>query len=176
MKKIIALILAFGMLFTMTACGSGNDVEDNSLSQEKDNVPEDFAIPLGDTGVKVAIPAEMGFERYESELNDFYGGGPNGEWRIIVNAELKSDYADCTLADYASLSAKANNGEVAQDADGNYYFTYTNAVSPSEVYAFYTAVRESGDKYYRVAFYCFSEFWDIYSEKFSDWATTIVIE
>lgn len=176
MKKFIALILVFGMLFALTACGGGNNTEENTSSPEQDEITEDFAIPLGDTGVKVAIPAEMGFERYESELNDFYGGGANGEWRIIVNAEPKSDYADCTLADYASLSAKANNGESAQDADGNYYFTYTNAVSPGEVYKFYTAVREGEDKYYRVAFYCFSEFWDNYSGKFSEWATTIVVE
>lgn len=176
MKKFTAIILVFGMIFALTACGNSNTTTDKTSSPEQDEISEDFAIPLGDTGVKVAIPAEMGFEMYESERNDYYGGGPNGEWRIIVNAEPKSDYADCTLADYAGLSAKANNGEVAQDADGNYYFTYTNAVSPAESYTFYTAVRENEDKYYRVAFYCFSELWDVYSPMFSEWATTIVIE
>jgi hypothetical protein len=174
MKKIPALILVLCMFLVLTACGSSN-VDELSIPEE-DIVTEGFLIPLGDTGAKVAIPAEMGFERYESELNEFYGGGPNGEWRIIANTELKSDYTDCTLADYCALSAKANGGEAGQDADGNHYFTYTNEVSADEVYRSYTAVREGAEKYYRISFYCFSNLWDNYDEKFSEWATTIEVE
>jgi len=176
MKKLTAIILVFCMIFVVTSCGNSNTIVDETPSTEQDMGSEDFAIPLGETGAKVVIPAEMGFERYESELNEFYGGGPSGEWRIIVNTELKSDYTNCTLADYAELSAQANEGESAQDADGNYYFIYVNEVSDDEIYKFYTAVREGAEKYYRIAFYCFDNTWDHYGEKFAEWATTIEVE
>ena len=174
MKRLAAIILVFCILFALSACGS-NDSADGSAYSE-DLITEDFKIPLGNTGAKVAIPAEMGFEAYESELNDFYGGGPGGDWRIIVNTELKSDYADCTLADYALLSAQANGGEASQDANGNYFFTYVNKVSEEDVYKFHTAVREGSEKYYRVSFYCFNEYWDTFSTQFAEWAKTIEVE
>ncbi len=171
MRKLTAIIMVLCMLFALTACGSGDVIADDTTSIE-----EDFAIPLGSSGAKVVIPPEMGFETYESEFNDFYGGGPNGEWRIIVNTEPKSDFPDCTLADYSYLCAQANNGELLQDADGNYYFIYTNEVSAEESYKFYTAVREGSENYYRVAFYCFTNLWDYYSAQFADWAATIEVE
>ncbi len=176
MKKLLTLILAFCIVFALTACSNSNAPMDEELFSDTDVISEDFKIPLGDTGAKVSIPAEMGFEAYETKLNDFYGGGPNGEWRIIVNTDLKSDYAEYTLEEYSALNAKANNGEAAQDADGNHYFVYINKVSTEEIYQFYTAVREGEENYYRVAFYCFRDLWDNYSEKFAQWATTIEVE
>ena len=175
MKRIAAIILVYCMLFALAACGKNNSTADGSAYPE-DLITEDFKYPLGDTGAKVAIPAELGFEAYESELNDFYGGGPGGDWRIIVNTELKSDLADCTLADYASLTAQANEGEVGQDANGNYFFTYVNKISDEETYKFYTAVREGSEKYYRVSFYCFDEYWETFGDRFAEWAMTIEVE
>lgn len=107
---------------------------------------------------------------------NFFGGGPGGDWRIIVNTESKSDFPDCTLADYASLTAQANEGEVGQDADGNYFFTYVNIISDEETYKFYTAVREGSEKYYRVSFYCFDEYWETFGDRFAEWAMTIEVE
>ena len=172
MKKLFAIFFALCMLFALTACGSS--AADEAVPPE--TVEEDFAIPLGDTGAKVAIPGEMGFETYESELNDFYGGGPSGEWRVIVNTDPKSDFADYTLEDYATLAAQSNDGELAQDADGNYYFIYINEVSPEEIYKNYTTVREGEQDLYRVCFYCFEDLWEYYGESFADWATTVEVE
>ena len=173
MKQLTAMMLSIVMIFVLTACGSARI---SGEAYPEDIITEDFKIPLGDTGAKIAIPAEVGFESYDSELNDFYGGGPSGEWRIIVNTEPKSDYPDCTLADYAALSAQANEGTLAQDAQGNYYFTYTNQHSAEDVYTFYTSVREDAEKYYRIALYCFSDAWDVYCEQFAEWAATIEVE
>ena len=171
MKKLIAIILALGMLFALSACGNGELSTDDEVYQE-----DLIAIPLGDTGVKIVLPAEQGFEGYESEINDFYGGNPGGTWRVIVNSELKSDYPDATLADYASWCAEANEGEVGQDAEGNYYFAYSKDMGEGVVYKFYTAVREGAEEYYRVAFYTTEEFWDQYKDQFVAWTATIEVE
>ena len=174
MKRLFLLALTFCMIFVLAACGSGNA----PVNEAPDDVmAEDFKIPLGDTGAKIDIPPEMGFETYESEFNEFYGGGPNGEWKIIVNTDLKSDLTDCTLAEYANLTAQANGAEgAAQDADGNYYFIYRNEADSDKVYKCYTAVREDAEKYYRVTLYCFDDLWDIYSDRFAEWATTVEVE
>lgn len=144
-------------------------------SQEDANT-EDIAIPLGDTGATIVIPAEMGFEAQESEMNDFYGLGARQEWAIIANVELKSDYPDTTIADYASLCAESNEGTVGQDLDGNYYFTYVRDMGDGDIYKYYTTVRENETEYIRVACYCFEDTWDIYGSQFSDWSTTIEFE
>lgn len=169
MKKILSVMLAFCMLFVFTACG-------NSPAMDESDTPEDIAIPLGDTGATVVIPAEMGFETYQSEINDFYGGGPNGEWRIIANTDLKADYEGYTFAEFVENTALANNGTAAQDDNGNYYFTYENSGNDGQKYKFYTAVREGETEYYRVSFYCFANLWDYYSVKFADWAATIEVK
>lgn len=75
MKSLAAIILVFCMLFALSACGNNNSTADGSAYPE-DLITEDFKIPLGDTGAKVAIPAEMGFETYESELNEFFRRWP----------------------------------------------------------------------------------------------------
>lgn len=175
MKRLVVVILTFGLLFALAACDNSDSSKYDDMYLE-DQITEDFAIPLGETGAKVVIPAEMGFERYESQLNDFFGGGPSGEWAIIANTEPKSDFPDCTLADYASLVAQANEGEVAQDADGNYYYIHVQEVEGDEFYKYYSAIREGKDKYYRISFYCFEKNWEHYGEKFAEWAATIVVE
>ena len=145
----------------------------NGNESQEDANDEDIAIPLGDTGATVVIPADMGFEAQESELNDFYGLGANQEWAIIANVEPKSDYPDSTIADYTSASAQANEATVGQDSDGNYYFTYVKDMGDGDIYKYYTAVRENETNYIRVAFYCFNDAWDTYGSQFSDWSTTI---
>lgn len=179
MKKLTTLFLALCMLFALTACGNDNTgttnagaTDDRNVSQEDANI-EDIAIPLGDTGATIVIPAEMGFEAQESEINDFYGLGANQEWAIIANVEPKSDYPDSTIADYTSASAQANEATVGQDSDGNYYFTYVKDMGDGDIYKYYTAVRENETNYIRVAFYCFNDAWDTYGSQFSDWSTTI---
>lgn len=146
--------------------------DDGDVSQEDAN-NEGIAVPLGDTGATVVIPADTGFEAQESELNDFYGLGANQEWAIIANVEPKSDYPDSTIADYTSASAQANEATVGQDSDGNYYFTYVKDMGDGDIYTYYTAVRENETNYIRVAFYCFNDAWDTYGSQFSDWSTTI---
>ncbi|MCF2651664.1 hypothetical protein [Anaeromassilibacillus senegalensis] len=175
MKRLTAMILALCMLFALSACGNNNSTADGSAYPE-DLITEDFKYPLGDTGAKVAIPAELGFEAYESELNDFYGGGPGGDWRIVVNTEPKSDYPDYTLAVYADLSAQANGSAIEQDANGNYYYTYINDSDPDKIYRFHTSVREGTDMFYRVSFYCFDEYWESFGDRFTEWAMTIEVE
>ena len=175
MKKTLAVACIFCMLVALTAC-SGSQPTALEAPVYEETASEDFAIPLVDTSIKIVIPSDGGFETYESELNDFSGGNPGGTWRVIVNAEPKSDYPDCTLADYTALSAQVNEGEVGQDTDGNYYFTYTNEYSAEEIYKFYTAVRESEDQYIRIAFYCFDSNWEELGQQFADWAKTIEVE
>ena len=176
MKRIAAIILVYCLLFALAACGNNNSTADGSAYPE-DLITEDFKIPLGDTGAKVAIPAEIGFEACESELNEFFGGGPGGDWRIIVNTELKSDFAEYTIEEYANLYAQSNGAEGAtQDTDGNYYFTYTNETDANEVYKFHSIVKEGAEKYYHISFYCFEEFWDVFGNQFADWATTVEVE
>lgn len=175
LKKAFAIVCILCMLVALNAC-SGSEPTAPEAPVYEEAAPKDFAIPLGDTGVKIVIPSDGGFETYESELNDFLGGNPGGTWKVIVNTEPKSDFPGCTLADYAALSAQANNGEVGQDADGNYYFTYTNEYSAEEIYKFYTAVREVEDQYYRIAFYCFDSSWEELGPQFADWSTTIEVE
>ena len=174
MKRLFAIILALCIAFALSACGSSAP-EDDVVYQE-DLITEDFAIPLGDTGAKIVLPAELGFESYESEINEFFGGNPGGTWAIIVNTELKSDYPDNTLADYASLCAEANEGEVGLDAEGNYYFIYRNEAGDGDYYKMYTSVREGAEKYYRVSLYCFEDNWDQYKDQFAQWAATIEVE
>lgn len=174
MKRFAAFILLCCILFSLSACSNSN--ADGSAYPE-DLITEDFKIPLGDTGAKVAIPAEMGFEAYESELNEFFGGGPSGEWRIIVNTEVTSDYTEYTFEEYANLYAQSNGAEgVTQDAAGNYCFTYINESSEGNVYKFYSLVLEGIEKYYHISFYCFEDAWDYYCEQFVEWATTIEVE
>ena len=175
LKKTLAMVCIFCMLIALTAC-SGSQPTAPEAPVYEETAPEDFAIPLGDTGIKVVIPSDGGFETYESELNDFLGGNPGGTWRVIVNTEPKSDYPDCTLADYVALSAQVNEGEVGQDADGNYYFTYTNETDANEVYKFHSIVKEGAEKYYHISFYCFEEFWDVFGNQFADWATTVEVD
>ena len=165
MKRLTTLFLTLCMLFVLTACGNTGEQND-----------EDVVITLGDTGATVVIPSNMGFEAEESELSDFFGHDANQEWAIIANVEPKSDYPDLTIADYASLTAQANEGEVGQDANGNYFFTYVNKISDEETYKFYTAVREGSEKYYRVSFYCFDEYWETFGDRFAEWAMTIEVE
>lgn len=172
MKRLSALLLVFCMLFALTACSNDNTGDEN-VSQGEQHT-EDLAISLGDTGATVVIPDAIAFEEYESVQNDFFGGD-SGDWCVIANTEPKSDYPDSTLADYAGLSADANNGIVAQDANGDYYFTYVNEVD-GDVYKFYTAVREGANEYYRISFYCFDDTWEYYSDKFAEWAATIEVE
>ena len=176
MKKAFSVILVLCILVGLTACGGSEPVTNNPTVLEQETLPEDLVIPLGDTGVKVEIPGDVGFERFESELNDFFGGSPGGTWLVIVNVEPKSDYPDCTLADYVALSAQANEAEFAQESDGNYFFTYTNEYSADEIYKFYTAVRENDEQYYRIAFYCPDFFWENYGQQFAAWAKTIEVE
>ena len=152
---------------------NNDDNADNGNVSQEDVNAEDFAIPLGDTGATIVIPADMGFEAQESEINDFYGLGANQEWAIIANVEPKSDYPDSTIADYTSASAQANEATVGQDSDGNYYFTYVKDMGDGDIYKYYTAVRENETNYICVAFYCFNDAWDTYGSQFSDWSTTI---
>ena len=152
-KRLTAIILAFCILFALSACSGNNSAADGSAYPE-DLITEDFKIPLGNTGAKVAIPAEMGFETYESELNEFSGGGPNGEWRIVVNTELKSDYPDYTLEVYADLLAQSNGAVSEQDGRGNCFFTQTNDSNPDEGYKLHTSGHEGT--------------WDNYQEKFAE--------
>lgn len=173
-KRLTAIILAFCILFALSACSGNNSAADGSAYPE-DLITEDFKIPLGNTGAKVAIPAEMGFETYESELNEFSGGGPNGEWRIVVNTEPRSDYPDYTLEVYADLLAQSNGAVIEQDGNGNYFFTHTNDSNPDKVYKLHTSVREGTDFFYQISFYCFDTTWDNYKEKFAEWATTIEV-
>lgn len=182
MKRLSTLLLVFCMLFALTACSNDNtgatfttDTTGEENASQEEQRTEDLAIPLGDTGATVVIPDEMEFEAYESVQNDFFGGGSSGDWCIIANTEPKSDYPDSTLADYAGLSAEANDGIVAQDANGDYYFTYVNEVD-GDVYKLYTAVREGANEYYRISFYCFDDTWEYYSDKFAEWAATIEVE
>ena len=169
MKRLTTLFLVLCMLFTVTACGNigGENVED----------VEDVVITLGDTGATVLIPGEMGFEVQESEMNDFYGLGANEEWAIIANADLKSDYPEYTLAEYASASVQANKGSTpAKDDNGNYHFTYINDLGDGDVYKYYTTVLESETEYVRVSFYCLESTWDTYRPQFKEWAKTIEVE
>lgn len=159
MKKLLCLVLVLCLAAcALVGCGG-----------PEETTPRDMEIALGDTGVRVTLPADLGFAQQESSLNDYFGVGASGEWCIIVNQDEKSDY---TLKEYAELTAEANGSDRAQqDADGNYYFIYEN-----EEYHFYTAVRETADSYYRVAFYCFKDVWSSYGDRFAQWATTIMIE
>ena len=159
------------ILFSLSACGHSTIVN----GSPEDRITEDFKIPLGDTGAKVAIPAEMGFETYESELNEFSGGSPNGEWRVVVNTQSKSDYSEYTLEVYADLLAQSNGAAIEQDSNGNYFFTHTNDSNPSEVYRIHTSVREGADRFYQISFYCFDTTWDNYNDKFAEWAATIEV-
>ena len=176
MKTVFSVILVFCILVGLTACGGSEPVANNPTVLEQEALSENLVIPLGDTGVTVEIPGDAGFERFESELNDFFGGSPGGVWLVIANVEPKSDYPDCTLADYVALSALANEAEFGQDSDGNYFFTYTKEHSASEIYKFYTAVRENDEQYYRIAFYCLDLFWEDYGQQFAAWAKTIEVE
>ena len=182
MKRLTTLFLALCMLFALAACSNDNtgttnaDTTCNGNVSQEDTNNEDIAIPLGDTGATIVIPADMGFEAQESEINDFYGLGANQEWAIIANVEPKSDYPDYTIADYASASAQANEATVGQDVEGSYYFTYVKDMGDGDYYKYYTAVRENDTAYIRVAFYCFNDAWGTYSSQFSDWSTTIEFE
>lgn len=161
MKKFFCAVLALS-LFAGIFAGCGN------AGGETKPAP-DMEFKLGETGVVVTLPGDLGFGQMESSLNDYFGVGGNGEWCIIVNQDEKSDY---TLEEYAKLTAEANDSNrVQKDADGNYYFIYKN-----DEYHFYTAIRETQDSFYRVAFYCFKDVWGNYSERFAQWATTIEIK
>lgn len=129
-KRLTAIILAFCILFALSACSGNNSAADGSAYPE-DLITEDFKTPLGDTGAKVAIPAEMGFETYESELNEFSGGSPNGEWRIVVNTDPKSDYPEYTLEVYADLLAQSNGAVIEQDGHGNCFLRTPTILTPT---------------------------------------------
>lgn len=159
MKKFLSFVIALCMILPLLAgCGKTDKVD----------VPAQMEYQLDDTGVTITLPTELGFERMESELNDYFGVGGNGEWCIIVNLDDKTEY---TLEEYAKESAKVNNAQEAKlDADGNYYFTYE-----TDEYHFYTVVRENQKNFYRVAFYCFNDVWDSYKDSFPAWASTIKV-
>ena len=162
MKKWMSICLSVCLMAGMlTACGG-------DAGKRDETVPVDMVYELGETGVKITLPTEVGFEQRESELNDFFGIGASGEWSIIVNSDEKGGY---TLDEYANLTAEVNDAYKAiKDPDGSYYFTYS-----SDGYWFYTAVREGAEKYYRIAFYCFGDVRTQYAEQFEQWAKTIEV-
>lgn len=152
----VALLVAL-MVLLLAACG-----------EPKVETPKTLDYTLGDTGVVVTLPTELGFERMESELNEFFGVGANGEWSIIVNMDENDAY---TLEEFIDYTAKANGADGAKKtANGNFYFTYED-----EGYSFYTVALEHNSCYYRVTFYCFSDVWNDYKDNFVDWATTVRI-
>lgn len=173
MKKVTAILLGICMILTLTACGNVNG--DNSAGQDG-TISEELTIPLGDTGAEVDIPAELGFETIDKLGNDFSGGAPSGDWAITVNTRLKSDWPDYTLEKFAEYAAEAFNGELEQDANGNYSFTYLTEGSNGNPTKVYCCVREGEEKYYLIAFHCFTNLWDQYADMFTEWATTIEVK
>lgn len=165
MKKLACVLLAMCLICgILSACGGGA-----GAGGKDETEPKEIVVDFGETGAKITLPGELGFEQMTSELNEYFGVGANGEWSIIVNTDEKGDY---TLEEYAELTAEANEATRAiKDPDGNYYFTYKN-----EGYHFYTAVREGAQKYYRIAFYCFGDVWSDYADSFAQWASTIEVE
>lgn len=158
MKKFLCTFFVFCIMISLLAgCGESDET-----------LPPEMDYKLGETGVTVTLPTELGFEQMESEINEFFGVGASGDWSIIVNRDEKGDYP---IKEYADLTAKANYAEQAcQDSDGNYYFIYE-----SDEYHYYTAVREGAECYYRVAFYCFNDVWQNYEDSFAQWAATIQV-
>ncbi len=173
MKKVTAILLGLCMILTLTACGSANG--DNNAGQGGP-ISEKITITLGDTGAEVTIPAELGFEAIEKMGNEFSGGGPSGEWAITANTKLKSEYVGYTLEKFAELVAQTFNGEMAQDANGNYYLTYSTVDSNGNPCKVYCCVREGAEKYYLVEFHCISDYWDQYVDMFTEWATTVEVK
>lgn len=161
MKKWISVCLCICLLAgVLTACGKE--------AKKDETAPMEILGELGETGVKITLPVDVGFEQRESELNEYFGIGANGEWSIIVNSDEKNGYE---LEEYAKLTAEANGSlKAVVDPDGNYYFVYS-----SDGYWFYTAVREGAEKYYRIAFYCFGDVRSQYDPLFREWAKTIEV-
>ena len=161
MKKWICICLSVCLLAgALTACGKG--------AKQDETTPAEMTGALGETGVKLTLPTDVILEQRESELNEYFGIGSTGDWSVIVNSDAKGGY---TLKEYANQTAEVNGAlKAVKDTDGNYYFSYS-----SDGYWFYTAVREGAEKYYRVAFYCFSDVSNVYSEQFEQWAKTIEV-
>ena len=138
---------------------------------EQEEITQDVeVVALGDTGVTLVLPIDQGFLSQESQHNDFFGGGANGQWCVIVNKDEKEDIS---IAEYVQATADANASErIGQDDYGNYYFIHLNKADECQ---FYTAVRESEDGFYRIAFYCSVEKWPYYMEEFAQWSATIQI-
>ena len=159
MKRLLSVALLVSLMIVfLAACG-----------EPKVEVPETLEYKLGDTGVVVTLPTALGFERMESELNEFFGVGANGEWSIIVNMDENDAY---TLEEFTDYTAKANGAEGAKSTgDGNYCFTYEDGG-----YYFYTVALEHDGCYYRVTFYCFGDVQDTYKEDFVSWGATLRVE
>lgn len=135
MKGFISLVLAFGILLGMTACGGSEPIE--TIPTFDSNFPEQFEFPITD-----AEPADEGSKgKYEDQLEvwdeeafmDFYGSVDD----LLVcgsSLELYADgimYHDPAIKDDAFYAESWNIGEgfeilsfdysiiVAKDADGN---------------------------------------------------------
>ena len=166
MKRLITLFLVLCMVLTLSACGNKGE-----------QIDEDVAVALGDIGVTVTLPADVKFEVKESQLNDFSAFGENGEWAIIANVDLKSDYSEYTFDEYVSATSESNKGTLPRkDLSGNLYFIYSRDMGDGDIYKYHTVVLENETEYIRVAFYCFENAWDTYRPQFKAWGETLELK
>ena len=180
MKKTISFALCvLAMLAMLTGCGTPYDRGDVSFTptDAPTNAPTTTVPTTEDPGttytfdVGFSVTMNATLAEQESQMNDFYALGNDGEFAIICNLEPLADYE--SLDEYAKLAAESNNATAEKAADGNYFFSYIN---DEQGYHFYTAVRQGAENFYRVAFYCPLDNWSFYGDDFAQWAETVTVQ
>lgn len=164
MKKYSLLVLAAALCISMFAgCQTAAPAETT--------LPPEDPMYSFDVGFSMQMPE--GFEKKESQHNDFFGTGNGGTYAIIANVESKEGFAD--LMEYAQGIAEANDaGKVLTHAEGGfYYIEYINEADKNQMY---TVFAEGESSFYRVAFYCPEANWATYQTLFPKWAATMTVK
>ncbi|MDO4754105.1 MAG: hypothetical protein Q4A41_03800, partial [Bacillota bacterium] len=127
-KKLLALLLAFVMVFSLAACGEQPKTSDTTSSQQQDSTsPTETSSNAGnDTTPSVIVRdnKEEGFCTY----NDVWASQPNNWNPHAWEMSHESVFMDYTVAPFTYGTF---------DGEGGWYYAYDAATSVTDVTATY---------------------------------------
>ena len=135
MKKVIALLLAGLLCFTLCACGGKNETTETTTETTTEITTEDINI-LNDAELFSAKFC-MAYMKYLKNPYSFtvrsiwcYDEG-NGQYRIFVKYTAENGYGG-TVADQIGTMTYLNNDELNKlSSDSSYLSIYTTDIEPS---------------------------------------------
>lgn len=194
MKKIIAFVLLFVLVFSLAACGSTtkskNDNSNKSVSQTKetesvdsnvDSKMKDFVFG----SLKMTLPSDF------TQKNDLLPEDSDMEYlftdrnqtiAVVALKELKSEFKGTevkSLDDYLKVQRDNSKGiftSVINEDNGLKYFEYTalsNALKESVTYEYFSTAYETDDEYWFIQITTLEDNYKSLQSDFIKWAHSI---